>query len=120
MWLGPARRPFQPGTLPWKLAVVFDYGTGDLGNDGVHRLDYARWAAGVGIGSQGQTLPDLPRAVSSHGGKYYFDDARVAWHDDGDVRFRAGLPADVRDAGVERVSAARRAKGRRCAATEAM
>jgi predicted dehydrogenase len=80
-WLGPAPlRPFNPrrfhGTWRW----FFDYGTGDLGNDGVHRLDYARWALGAALASQNETLPDLPRSVSALGGKYYFDDAQE-WPD---------------------------------------
>ena len=38
----------------------------------------------------------LPRAVSAHGGKYYFDDAQE-WPDTMMVTydFAAGLPADV-------------------------
>jgi len=80
-WLGPAPlRPFNSrrfhGTWRW----FFDYGTGDLGNDGVHRLDYARWALGAALAAQNETLPDLPRAVSALGGKYYFDDAQE-WPD---------------------------------------
>jgi predicted dehydrogenase len=80
-WLGPAPlRPFNPrrfhGTWRW----FFDYGTGDLGNDGVHRLDYARWALGAALAAQNETLRDLPRSVSALGGKYYFDDAQE-WPD---------------------------------------
>src|SRR6478736_1520120 len=80
-WLGPAPlRPFNPrrfhGTWRW----FFDYGTGDLGNDGVHRLDYARWALGAALEAQGEKLPDVPRAVSALGGKYYFDGAQE-WPD---------------------------------------
>jgi predicted dehydrogenase len=80
-WLGAAPlRPFNPrrfhGTWRW----FFDYGTGDLGNDGVHRLDYARWALGAALEAQGEKLPDVPRAVSALGGKYYFDDAQE-WPD---------------------------------------
>ncbi len=75
MWLGPApKRPFNVrrfhGTWRW----FFDYGTGDLGNDGVHRLDVARWALAAAVAAKGGTLPDLPRSVTAYGGKYYFDD----------------------------------------------
>jgi predicted dehydrogenase len=80
-WLGPAPlRPFNRNRFHGSWRWFFDYGTGDLGNDGVHRLDYARWALGAALTAQGQTLPDLPRAVSSLGGKYYFDDAQE-WPD---------------------------------------
>ena len=75
LWLGPAPlRPFNAcrfhGTWRW----FFDYGTGDLGNDGVHRLDKARWGLEAALASEGKTLPATPRAVSAHGGKHYFDD----------------------------------------------
>jgi len=74
-WLGPApKRRFNVrrfhGTWRW----FFDYGTGDLGNDGVHRLDVARWVLGAAVAAKGGKLPDLPRAVFASGGKYYFDD----------------------------------------------
>ena len=42
---------------------LFDYGTGDLGNDGVHRIDYCRWVMG---------LQEMPRAISCSGGKFSF------------------------------------------------
>jgi predicted dehydrogenase len=80
-WLGAAPlRPFNPRRFHGSWRWFFDYGTGDLGNDGVHRLDYARWALGAALAAQGQTLPLLPRAVSALGGKYYFDDAQE-WPD---------------------------------------
>jgi len=80
-WLGPAPlRPFNPRRFHGSWRWFFDYGTGDLGNDGVHRLDYARWALGSALSAQNETLPLLPRAVSALGGKYYFDDAQE-WPD---------------------------------------
>ncbi|MCI0356927.1 MAG: Gfo/Idh/MocA family oxidoreductase [Planctomycetaceae bacterium] len=81
MWLGPAPlRPFNPARFHGNWRWFFDYGTGDLGNDGVHRLDYSRWALQTAAAAKGETVPDLPRAVSAHGGKYYFDDAQE-WPD---------------------------------------
>jgi len=74
-WLGPAPlRPFNPrrfhGTWRW----FFDYGTGDLGNDGVHRFDKARWGLATALEAEGKPLSATPGAVSAHGGKHYFDD----------------------------------------------
>ncbi|MDP7019096.1 MAG: Gfo/Idh/MocA family oxidoreductase, partial [Pirellulaceae bacterium] len=44
-WLGPApKRAFNSRRFHGSWRWFFDYGTGDLGNDGVHRLDVARWA----------------------------------------------------------------------------
>ncbi len=75
-WLGPApKRPFNPMRYHSNWRWFFDYGTGDLGNDGVHRLDYARWAFDTARRASGQgPLPDFPTRVSASGGKYYFDD----------------------------------------------
>src|SRR5262245_43978701 len=62
MWLGPAPlRPFNRVRFHGNWRWFFDYGTGDLGNDGVHRLDYARWALATALAAKGQLLPDLPR-----------------------------------------------------------
>jgi predicted dehydrogenase len=80
-WLGPApQRPFNPRRFHGSWRWFFDYGTGDLGNDGVHRLDVACWALNTAIAAQNEAPLGLPRAVSAHGGKYYFDDAQE-WPD---------------------------------------
>lgn len=81
MWLGPApKRPFNMNRFHSKWRWFFDYGAGDLGNDGVHRLDYARRGLEAGFEAQGKKLPDWPKAVAASGGKYYFDDAQE-WPD---------------------------------------
>jgi predicted dehydrogenase len=80
-WLGPApKRPFNRLRFHGNWRWFFDYGTGDLGNDGVHRLDYALWGLKAAAEAQGDTLPTYPKVVSSHGGKRYFDDAQE-WPD---------------------------------------
>lgn len=80
-WLGPAaERPFNEARFHGSWRWFFDYGTGDLGNDGVHRLDMARWALETAWTAEGKTLPPFPQAVSALGGKYYFDDAQE-WPD---------------------------------------
>ena len=74
-WLGPAPlRPFNVRRFHSSWRWFFDYGTGDLGNDGVHRLDKARWGLQTALAAEGKTLPAVPQAVSAHGGKHYFDD----------------------------------------------
>jgi predicted dehydrogenase len=81
LWLGPAPvRPFNVRRFHGSWRWFFDYGTGDLGNDGVHRLDIARWGLETGVAASGGKLPPLPRSVSAHGGKHYFDDAQE-WPD---------------------------------------
>lgn len=81
MWLGPApKRPFNENRFHGKWRWFFDYGAGDLANDGVHRTDYARRGLAAGFEAMGKQLPDWPSAVSASGGKFYFDDAQE-WPD---------------------------------------
>jgi predicted dehydrogenase len=81
MWLGPApKRPFNPLRFHGNWRWFFDYGTGDLGNDGVHRLDVARWALSTAAEAQGESPLGLPTYISANGGKWYFDDAQE-WPD---------------------------------------
>jgi predicted dehydrogenase len=66
-WVGPAPMvPFQENRFHswWRWWHAF--GTGDIGNDGVHDLDVARWGLDV------DTLH--PTSVTAIGGKYFFDD----------------------------------------------
>ncbi len=75
LWLGPApKRPFNVRRFHSHWRWFFDYGSGDLGNDGVHRLDLARWALETAVEARGEEPLGTPRAVSAFGGKYYFDD----------------------------------------------
>lgn len=65
MWLGPAPlRPFSENRFHYNWHWHWDYGTGDIGNDGVHQIDVARWGLDVG----------LPKAVSASGGQLFYDD----------------------------------------------
>jgi len=60
LWLGPApERPFNRNRFHGGWHWHWDYGTGDLGNDGVHQVDLGRWALGLGA----------PNAVSCSGAK---------------------------------------------------
>lgn len=65
LWLGPAAlRPFNPNRFHYNWHWFWDYGTGELGNWGVHLLDVARWGLNVGY----------PAHVAATGGKHYFQD----------------------------------------------
>jgi predicted dehydrogenase len=100
LWLGPApQRPFNPARFHGNWRWFFDYGTGDLGNDGVHRLDVARWALHAAAQAEGETLPAVPATISALGGKWYFDDAQE-WPDTLQVSYQfaggaAGRPGRV-------------------------
>ncbi|MFO0878952.1 MAG: Gfo/Idh/MocA family oxidoreductase [Gemmataceae bacterium] len=64
IWQGPApERTFNPNRYSYGWRWLWDYGTGDMGNDGVHDLDIARWGLGVGA----------PSTVQCTGGKLFFD-----------------------------------------------
>ena len=66
LWLGPAPAvPYQPNRLHGVWRWWYDFGTGDIGNDGIHDLDLARWGLGV---------ETYPNAVAAMGGKYFFKD----------------------------------------------
>jgi predicted dehydrogenase len=81
MWLGSApKRPFNRNRFHGEWRWFYDYGTGDLGNDGVHRLDMAYAAFNAACETQGDEPLGLPSAISSSGGKWYFDDMQE-WPD---------------------------------------
>lgn len=66
IWQGPApERPYNQTIFNGAWRWLFDYGTGDLGNDGVHRIDYCRLVMG---------LDEMPQAVCCSGGKFFFKD----------------------------------------------
>jgi predicted dehydrogenase len=65
IWMGPAPvKPFTRNRFHYNWHWNFIYGNGDLGNQGVHQLDAARWALGAGF----------PTKVSAIGGHFMFDD----------------------------------------------
>lgn len=96
-WLGPAPvRPFNVRRFHGNWRWFFDYGTGDLGNDGVHRLDYARWALSTAVEAQGGKPLHMPVKISAQGGKWYFDDMQE-WPDTLQVNYE--YPGDDGGAG---------------------
>lgn len=77
MWIGPAPdRPFNINRFHGRWRWFYDYGTGDLGNDGVHRLDMAVALLNAACNAQGEATVSLPKKISASGGKWYFDDAQ--------------------------------------------
>ncbi len=65
-WVGPAPLvPYQPNRLHGVWRWWYNFGTGDMGNDGVHDLDIGRWGLGVDT---------HPSTITALGGKYFFDD----------------------------------------------
>ncbi len=78
LWCGPA--PMSPLTrknLHYDWHWVFETGCGDLGNQGIHQMDIARWFLGE------QELS--PRVISAGGRLGYVDDGdtpntQIIWH----------------------------------------
>jgi predicted dehydrogenase len=62
IWTGPAAmRPYHENLVHYRWHWFWDFGNGDIGNQGVHEMDKARW------GIPGATLP---RSVISVGGRF--------------------------------------------------
>jgi predicted dehydrogenase len=65
-WIGPAPMvPYQSNRGHGRWRWWYNFGTGDMGNDGVHDLDVARW---------GLDVHTHPSTITALGGKYFFDD----------------------------------------------
>src|SRR5580704_8649534 len=65
LWLGPAPdRGFTRNRFHYNWHWFWDTGNGDLGNQGIHEVDTARWGLGV----------KFPNRVSAIGGHVMFDD----------------------------------------------
>jgi predicted dehydrogenase len=65
LWTGPApKRPFTKNRFHYNWHWNWTYGNGDMGNQGVHQMDVARWGMGV----------TFPNKVNAIGGHFMFDD----------------------------------------------
>ncbi len=84
LWLGPAPQQAHHGNIvPYNWHWFWDFGNGDVGNQGVHQMDVARWMI------PGATLP---KSVASVGGRVGYVDqgqtpnTQVAIFDYGDTK----------------------------------
>ena len=65
-WVGPATMiPYRTNRVHNRWTWWHHFGTGDMGNDGVHDIDYTRWGLGV---------ETHPTKVAALGGKFFFYD----------------------------------------------
>jgi predicted dehydrogenase len=65
LWLGPApKRPFNPNRFHFNFRWFWDYAGGQMTDWGVHLINIILWGMG----------PELPKKVSSSGGKFVLDD----------------------------------------------
>jgi predicted dehydrogenase len=66
IWLGPAaEQPYHDNLVHYRWHWFWDFGNGDIGNQGVHEMDKARWLI------PGATWP---KSVISIGGRFANDD----------------------------------------------
>ena len=66
MWVGPAELvAYQSNRFHYKWHWWYNFGTGDMGNDGSHELDIARWGLGV---------ETFPTTIAGLGAKLFHDD----------------------------------------------
>ncbi len=66
IWLGPAtKQPYHENIVHYNWHWFWDFGNGEIGNQGVHQMDICRWG-----------LPDgaEPRSVISLGGRFGYKD----------------------------------------------
>jgi len=62
LWLGPAlEQPYHENIVHYNWHWFWDFGCGEIGNQGVHQMDIARWAIKDSA---------LPRSVISMGGRW--------------------------------------------------
>jgi predicted dehydrogenase len=67
LWSGPAELlPLTRQSLHYDWHWQWPYGNGDLGNQGIHQMDLARW---------GLNIDQLCNGVISYGGRFGYEDA---------------------------------------------
>ncbi|OIN61134.1 Gfo/Idh/MocA family oxidoreductase [Arsenicibacter rosenii] len=67
MWQGPAQtKAFSKNYVHYNWHWFWDYGNGDIGNQGIHETDLCMWGLDVG----------LPEEISSSGGKFLWNDCK--------------------------------------------
>ena len=66
LWCGPApMNPVHRNKIHYDWHWIWEYGNGDLGNQGIHEMDKARWAL---------KAMELPKGVFSMGGRLGYED----------------------------------------------
>ena len=78
LWLGPAQdRPYHGNLVHYNWHWFWDFGNGELGNNGIHLVDVSRWGM----------KKELPVKIHSWGGRFGYKDQaetpntqNVTWH----------------------------------------
>jgi predicted dehydrogenase len=65
LWVGPGRmQPFHRNLVHYNWHWFWDFGNGEIGNNGIHYVDVARWGLNKG----------LPSRIHSTGGRFGYKD----------------------------------------------
>lgn len=65
LWQGPRpRAPYRSNLVPYNWHWVWQYGTGEICNNGMHEIDVARWLMGL----------TYPKQVEARGSRQFFND----------------------------------------------
>jgi predicted dehydrogenase len=75
IWLGPApKQPYHENLVHYNWHWFWEFGNGDIGNQGVHEMDKARWLI-PGASSNGHAdSATFPKTVLSVGGRFGYHD----------------------------------------------
>jgi predicted dehydrogenase len=76
LWLGPApTQPYHANLVHYNWHWFWDFGNGDIGNQGVHQMDIARWLIPpTHSADQPSVSATYPRTVLSLGGRFGYKD----------------------------------------------
>jgi predicted dehydrogenase len=67
LWQGPAQaKPYSENYVHYNWHWFWDYGNGDVGNQGIHETDLCMWGLNVG----------LPEVITASGGKFLWKDCK--------------------------------------------
>jgi predicted dehydrogenase len=74
LWLGPApKQPYHRNLVHYNWHWFWDFGNGDIGNQGVHEMDKARWLIPPPSQGNGKSAT-FPKTVLSVGGRFGYRD----------------------------------------------
>jgi predicted dehydrogenase len=104
IWLGPApRQPFHENLVHYNWHWFWDFGNGDIGNQGVHQMDIARWLIPAASTDAQNSSATFPKTVIGLGGRFGYHDqgqtanTQISIMDYGDIQLIfevRGLPTD--------------------------
>jgi predicted dehydrogenase len=75
IWLGPApKQAFHANLVHYNWHWFWDFGNGDIGNQGVHEMDKARWLIPAASAGEHGATATFPKSVLSLGGRFGYHD----------------------------------------------